>query len=159
MDKIYLRKEKEKETIMKKLEKLQNEVETRQVLHNYQQAIVDQYYREIEIWDNVDYNYIECYLGKEYRDRISEMDKEKRLAEAIQMEQQLLETFELKRQELLLKLKHAHDKFTEKITREQESQGMDCASKVSRAFVYSYFECLDDKDNVFLLKSFCEGNE
>ena len=144
--------------IVQRLAKLRNEIETKQTLHKYQQSVVDQYNGDIEEWDGADYSHIECYLGSEYSRNVKEMDREKRLADAIFMEQQLIESFELKRQELLLKLKRAHDKFSDNLSSQAKSS-MSAAElndvfQISRAFVTSYFDCVDDSHNLLVLTSF-----
>ena len=137
--------------ISQRLQNLKKEIEQKQLLHLYDQAVVDSYYENVETWEEVDYSNIEYYLGMECCMKIIAIDKQRRLADAILMEQRLIESFELKRQELLLKLKKAHDKFCENLS--EENSDLDQSSKISRAFVTSYFCYLDDSSS-FMLNRF-----
>lgn len=143
----YTRKQMEKQMMVKQLEKLQMEIETRRSFHLYHRAVVDEYYDCIEKWDEVDFAVIESHFGFEYREQIVNIDKERKLAEAILMEQFFMENFELKRQELLIKLKQAHERFTEELA--TEILGLDSTAKISRAFVTSYFSILDNHNVLY----------
>lgn len=141
MEEAYVRKKMEKQLMAKQLEKLKIEIENRRAFHLYQRAVVDEYYECIEKWDSVEYAIIESHFGSEYRERIFNIDKERKLAEAIAMEKFFMENFELKRQELLIKLKFAHETFLEELA--SEILGLDGNAKISRAFVTSYYSILD----------------
>lgn len=126
--------------MMQKLEKLKHEAEKKQIWHWYEEAVVNQYCQNIEIWDETDYTYLEYFNSAEYRDFIKQIDKEKKLQEAILFEQSLIEAFELKRQELLLKLEQAHQQFLESL--EQHKSELSLQLQIS--FLFSYFDCVPD---------------
>ena len=124
------------------MDKLKREVEARQMEFLHEEAVTEEYFDTVAAWDQVDYAYIEQYLGREYRERIEKQDKERRLREAILFEQRLIETFELKRQELLLKLQYAHEKYMNNL--EEESEFSTQANLISHAFIESYFELIPE---------------
>ena len=138
----HARKKLEEQQILQRLEKLRKEVDAKQTIHTFEQSVMDQHYNDVGSWDKIDYGYIEYYQGASYCRLISEMDKERRLVDAIVMERRLMEAFELKKQELLLKLKQAHDKFTQNLS--QQDDHLDQCARLSRAFVTSYFCFLPD---------------
>ena len=125
---------------MQKMEKLKHEAEMKQIWHWYEEAVVNQYCQNIEIWDEIDYTYLEYFSNAEYRDFIKQFDKEKKVQEAILFEQNLIEAFELKRQELLLKLEQAHRQFLESL--EQHKSELTLHLHIS--FLFSYFDCVPD---------------
>lgn len=139
----YDRKEAKRKEIMRRLERLKREVDGKQILHRFEASMMSDYYEAIDTWDEVDYNYIEYYLGAECMNRIKELDKERKLHEVLMYEQDLIESFELKRQELLLKLENAHQQFTNMMKAENESLMLH--SYISHAFVFSYFDCIPDE--------------
>lgn len=122
------------------MEKLKHEAEMKQTWHWYEEAVVNQYCQNIEIWDEIDYTYLEYFNNAEYRDFIKQFDKEKKVQEAILFEQNLIEAFELKRQELLLKLEQAHQQFLESL--EQHTSELNLHLHIS--FLFSYFDCVPD---------------
>lgn len=71
-----------------------------------------------------------------------ELDKARKLREAIMSEQEMMESLESRRQELLLKLEQAHQQFMKSLKDEEIT--LELYSQISHAFVYSYFECNPD---------------
>jgi hypothetical protein len=140
--KEYDRKEAKKKEIMNRLEKLRHEVSAKQLVHKYHTNVIAEYYEMVDNWDEVDYAYIELYIGTECMERIKESDKKRKLQEAIISEQSLIEALELKREELLLKLEQAHQQFVEML--QNDMNNMSIQDRITRAFVYSYFDCIPD---------------
>ena len=141
-EKEAAKKAREKKRALQMMEKLKHEVDMRQMQFMYEEAVTEEYFNTVSQWDQVDYAYIEQYLGREYRERIEKEDKERRLREAIVFEKKLIETFELKRQELLLKLQYAHQKYMNNL--EEDSDFSTQANLISHAFIESYFELIPE---------------
>lgn len=141
-EKEAIKRTQDKKKAIEMMKKLKREVDARQTQFMYEEAVTEEYFNTISAWDEVDYAYIEQYLGREYQERIQKQDREKRIKEAILFEQRLIETFELKRQELLLKLQHAHQKFIRNL--EDDSDISTQANLISHAFIASYFELIPE---------------
>lgn len=138
----YERKEAKRLETMKRLEKLRKDVQLKQLLYMYKEAVISDYMNTIDLWDEQDFDYIEHYFGTEYKERVMELEKAKRLREAILNEQEMMESLESRRQELLLKLEQAHRQFLKSLKDEEIT--LELYSQISHAFVYSYFECNPD---------------
>ena len=132
----------ENQRMQQMIDKLKKEADRRQFLHDIEQGILAHYLDEISQWEEVDYEYIEEYMGVEERKRIYSIERRRKLREARALEQNLVQTFELKRQELLMKLEQAHRLFVESL--ENESNAISLHDQISRAFVTSYFRCVPD---------------
>lgn len=138
----YERKEAKRQETIARLEKLRRDIQNKQFLYMCREAILAENMNTIDLWDNQDYDYIEHYFGTEYKDRIMELDKARKLREAIMSEQEMMESLESRRQELLLKLEQAHQQFMKSLKDEEIT--LELYSQISHAFVYSYFECNPD---------------
>lgn len=124
--------------VTKKLELLGNEIAEKKALFDYEEAVIEEMNHVIDMWDEVDYAYIELYLGKEYRNKIVALDRARKRKEAFKNIQRLIEIFDLKREELLLKLEQARELFYESL--EEQSFYFDYQEMLTRAFVFSYFQ-------------------
>ena len=134
------RRAEENQRMQQMIDKLKKENDRRQFLHYIEQGILAKYMEEISQWEEVDFEYIEEYMGVEERKRLYSIDRRRKLREAYELEQNLVQTFELKRQELLMKLEQAHRQFVESL--ENESNAFSFRAQISRAFVTSYFRCV-----------------
>ena len=131
--------------VAKKLEQLEKEIKEKKALFDYEEAVMEEMNHVIDMWDEVDYAYIEMYLGKEYRDKIVALDKARKRREAFKNVQRLIEIFDLKREELLLKLEQARELFYESL--EEQSFYFDYQEMLTRAFVFSYFQYIPTDDD------------
>ena len=127
------RKEAERKKVM---ERLKHEVEGKRTLHRYKEAVMSDFYELVDACDEVDYQYIRYYGGKEYMNQI----KDNELQKVLLFEQSFMESFELKKNELLLKLKQAHQQFTER-TKAESSK---FHSNAVCSFLFSYFDHIPD---------------
>lgn len=134
------KKEAEEEKMKKMIEDLKHEAETRQIMHYVEEATLALYSDEMSLWDEVEYAYIEHYMGAEQRRLICTRDRDRKLQEAVLHEQNLIQAFEYKRQELLMKLQQAHRLFLESL--EEQAREITLRAQISRAFVFSYFRCI-----------------
>ena len=130
------RKEAEKKKVMEQLQKLKHGVEGKRTLHRYKEAVMSDFYELVDAWDEVDYQYIRYYGGKEYMNQI----KDNELQKVLLFAQSFMESFELKKNELLLKLKQAHQQFTER-TKAESSK---FHSNAVCSFLFSYFDHIPD---------------
>lgn len=134
------KKDAEEQKMQKMIEDLKQEADMKQIMHYVEEETLAHYSEVVSVWDEVDYSYIEHYMGAEQRRLIYSRDRERKLQEAVLHEQNLIQAFECKRQELLMKLQQAHRLFLESL--EKESRDIDFRAQISRAFVYSYFRCI-----------------
>lgn len=135
-----VKKEAEKQKMQKMIEDLKKEADLKQTMHYVEEATLAHYSDVESMWDEVDYAYIEHYMGSAQRKLICTRDRERKLQEAILHEHNLIQAFEFKRQELLMKLQQAHQQFLESL--EEESREITLHAQISRAFVFSYFRCI-----------------
>lgn len=140
--KEYQRKEARNQETVKRLEKLKKDIAAKQLLYMYKEAVMSDHFRTIEVWEEQDYSYLEYYCGTEYMENIKEIEKKKQLQEAIQFEQDLVESLELKKKELMLKLEQVQEKFLQSF--KDVDMSLELYSHLSHAFVFSYFDCSPD---------------
>lgn len=130
----------EKHKMQRMIDHFKKEADKRQLLQLIEETILAQYMDDIAQWDEVDYAYIEEYMGVEQRNLYYNRDRKQRMQEALALKQKIMQNFELKRQELLMKLEQAHRKFLESL--EEESRNIFMHAQISHAFVFSYFRAV-----------------
>ena len=119
------------------LQQMRGEVELRMALQRYEQEALAQRQAELACWDEVDYAYIQHYMGKEAADRVRAMDAERRAREKAEEEARKAAAIEMQRRALVLKLRAARNQFFQDLR--QEGQEMEHFLEISQAYVYSYF--------------------
>lgn len=139
---MYQRKEAKNQETIKRLEQLKKEVADKQLMYTYKESVMGEYFKTIEAWNEQDYSYLEYYCGKEYMQNIREIEKQKQIEEAIKAEQLLMESLEIKRRELLMKLEQVHGQY---LTSFKDSEmSLELYARISHSFVFSYFDCSPD---------------
>ena len=99
---------------------------------------MEEYQHTIDVWNNWDYAYIDYYMGDEFSQFARKADQARELEAKQLLQKRIMEAFEFKRRELLEKLKAAQKQLMMDMTMEKEQ--LDHFLKISRAFVFSYFE-------------------
>lgn len=110
----------------------------RRHLHQNELDILKEHDGIKKAWADVDYAYISFYLGDEYAEKVRMADKAQEELEKCLYEQQLDQSLDFQRNELLDKLILARKDYLLGIS--MASEEMDQLLIISRAFVYSYFD-------------------
>ena len=109
----------------------------------HEKEVMDEYQRCIDVWNEWEYAYIDYYLGDEQSQKARRADQSRELEVKQLLQQRMVEAFEFKRRELLEKLKVAQKQLMEDLAVEKGQ--LDHFLKMSRAFVFSYFERVPDQ--------------
>jgi flagellar motility protein MotE (MotC chaperone) len=118
-------------------------------LHQYEQAILNEYDNTSRVWSDYDYTYIGCYLGDEYAEDLRQAERTRQEQEREYYERQLQEALNFRRNELLEKLKDTRQDFLLGLS--VEAAEMSQLLEISRAFVYSYFDNAVDEEDCDLI--------
>ena len=109
----------------------------------HEKEVMDEHQRCIDVWNEWEYSYIDYYLGGEMSQKARKVDQLKELETKQLLQQRMVEVFELKRRELLVKLKVAQKQLMQDLAMDKGQ--LDHFLKISRAFVFSYFERVSDQ--------------
>lgn len=104
----------------------------------HEKAVVEEYQQTIDVWNNWEYAYIDYYIGDEFSQLARKADQARELEAKQLLQKRIMEAFEFKRRELLEKLKAVQKQLKMDLTIEKGQ--LDHFLRISRAFVFSYFE-------------------
>lgn len=97
----------------------------------------------MDVWNNWEYSYVDYYIGEKSSEKLRKLDQSRELEAKQLLKQRMLEAFEYKRRELLEKLKAAHKALMRDLALDKGQ--LDHFLRISRAFVFSYFENVPDQ--------------
>ena len=104
----------------------------------YEKGVIEEYQDHINAANEWEYAYIDHYMGEEYSQQARKIDLSRELKQKQLLHQRMMEAFEFKRRELLEKLKAAQKELMMELALDQGQ--MDHFLKISRAFMFTYFE-------------------
>ena len=109
----------------------------------HEKGIIEDYQDRISTFNDWEYAYIEHYMGEEHSEKARKIDQSKKLKQEQLLHERMMEAFEFKRRELLEKLKAAQKELMMEL--ELDKAQLDHFLKISRAFVFTYFQRVPDQ--------------
>ncbi len=104
----------------------------------YYEGILEDHYRIIQVWDEVDFAYMSYFLGQEFSENIRKKEQDEICLKKEKMEMFVKEALDFQHRELMQKLVIAQKKFMSGL--ENEVEDLEHLVCISRAFIYSYFK-------------------
>ena len=121
-------------------------VHGRQQLVLHEKAVMEEYQQTIDAWNDWEYAYVDSFVGDRFSELARKADQARELEAQQFLQKRIMEAFEFKRRELLEKLKAAQRQMMMDLTMEKGQ--LDHFLKISRAFVFTYFD--DEPDHRIL---------
>ena len=109
----------------------------------HEKAVLEEYQKTIDVWNDWEYAYIDYTMGENFSQIARKADQMRELEAKQLLQQRMMEAFEYKRRELLEKLKTAQKQLMQDMAMDQGQ--LDHFLKISRAFVFTYFERVPDQ--------------
>ena len=104
---------------------------------------MEDHQRTIDVWNDWEYAYIDYYMGEKFSEVARKADQSRELEAKQMLQQRMMEAFEFKKRELLEKLKAAQKQLMMDLAMDKGQ--MDHFLKISRAFVFTYFDRVPDQ--------------
>ena len=109
----------------------------------HERGVIEEYQDRINASNEWEYAYIEYYMGDQHSQQARRVDQSRELKQKQLLHQRMMEAFEFKRRELLEKLKAAQKELMMELALDKGQ--LDHFLKISRAFVFTYFERVPDQ--------------